>query len=199
MRLLLVLVLLLCACNGRSYQNSDYVSSKFAQQELAVVVFKIRGKSTWTGAAPKVTFDLVRIDKEMGLPDGKYLYHFSPGFFGQWNVWDKDYLCLMVQPGFYVIDNISWAQGNVTYYTPKGALPIACPVQYGAFEVKPGTVNYLGDLEIYCHQAALGINRMSKFEKAKDALEKKHPELAPYLAHAEFFPAGYYLLGNTPQ
>lgn len=192
-RLIVVLALLLSACNNRVYQDSEYVSSKFSDQRLAVVVFKIRGKSTFTGAAPKVTFDLVRINKQIGIADGQCLYHFSPGFFGKLNTWDKDYLCLMIEPGFYIIDNISWSEGNVNYYTPTNMLPIANPVQFGAFEVKAGTVNYLGDLEVYCHQAALGINKINRFEDAKAALEKKHPELAPYLTHADFIPAGYYI------
>jgi hypothetical protein len=190
-RLSMMLVLLLCACSGRSYQDSEYVSSKFKEEQQAVIIFKMRGKSTFTGAAPKVTFDLVKIDKQLGIADGKHLYHFSPGFFSKLNVWDKDYLCLMIQPGFYIIDNISWTQGNVNYYTDKGALPTAYPVQYGAFEVKPGSVNYLGDLEVYCQQAALSINKVNQFEEAKAVLEKSHPELAPYLTHIEFFPAGY--------
>jgi hypothetical protein len=192
-RFWVICALLLCACNSRSYQDSEYVSSQFKQEQKAVIVFTMRGQSTFTGAAPKVTFDLVRINKEIGVADGQHIYHFSPGFFGGLNTWSKDYLCLMVEPGFYIIDNISWAQGNVTYYTPKTALPIANPVQFGAFEVKPGSVNYLGDLEIYCHQAALGINKNNRFDQAKDALTKKHPELAPYLTHAELLPAGYCL------
>jgi hypothetical protein len=190
-RIFIGLALLLCSCAGRSYQDSEYVSSKFKQDRKAVIVFSMRGKSTFLGAAPKVEFDLVRIDKQVGLADGTYIYHFSPGFFGRLNVWGKEYICFMIEPGFYIIDNISWLQGNVRYHTPKGALPIANPVQYGAFEVKPGSVNYLGELEIYCHQAALGIDKVNRFDKAKSFLEKTHPELAPYLTHADFFPAGY--------
>lgn len=192
-RILVVLALFLCGCTGRTYQDSDYVSSTFEQKQQAVVLFTMRGKSNYLGAAPKVTFDLVRINKELGISDGKHLYHFSPGFFGQYNVWGKEYICLMVEPGFYIIDNISWSQGNVNYYTPKGLLPCANPVQFGAFEVKPGTVNYLGELEIYCDQAALGINRNNRFEKAKDELQKKHPELAPHLTYVDLIPAGYWL------
>lgn len=187
----MVVTLFLCACSGRSYQDSAYVSSKFKQEQLAVVIFKMRGKSGLIGAAPKVTFDLVRIDRQMGVADGQHLYHFSPGFFGKFNVWDQGHLCLMVEPGFYVIDNISWQQGNVTYRTAEDFFPVASPVRYGAFEVKPGSVNYLGDLEVYCHQAMLGINKVNRFDDAKAALEKKHPELAPHLTHADFLPAGY--------
>jgi hypothetical protein len=192
-RLLIVFLLLLCACSRRSYQESEYVSSKFEREQLAVVVLKMRGKSTFIGASPKITFDLVRIDKQRGTSDGKHLYHFSPGFFGKFNVWSKEYLCLMVEPGFYIIDNISWTQGNVNYFTPTGMIPTACPVQYGAFEVKPGSVNYLGDLEVYCHQAALAINRFDRFDETKAMLEKNRPELAPHLTYADFFPAGYCL------
>jgi len=152
----------------------------------------MRGKPSFIGAAPQVAFDIVRIDQRTGLGDGKNVYRFSPGFFGKLNVWNKDYICMMVEPGFYIIDNISWSEGNVNYYTPTGAIPIANPVQFGAFEVNPGTVNYLGDLEIYSVRASLGINKINQFDKAKAALEEKHPELAPYLIHAEFLPAGYY-------
>lgn len=196
-RLFIILGLFLSACTGRSYQNSEYVSSNFQAQQLAVVVFKMRGKSTFTGAAPKVTFDLVKMNRQIGVADGKTIYHVSPGFFGQFNVWEKGYLCVMVEPGFYIIDNISWSQGNVNYYTAKGALPTSNPVQYGAFEVKAGTVNYLGDLEVFCHQASLGINKLNQFDAAKAVLEKEHPELAPYLTHADFFPAGYCTFGQS--
>lgn len=188
--LLIVLCLLLSACGGRSYQNSEYITSKFTQEKKAVVIFKIKGTSTFLGAAPKVMFDLVRIDKQIGMADG-IIYHYAPGFFSALNVWDKSYICLMVEPGFYVIDNISWTQGNVNYYTPKGIIPTSSPVQYGAFEVKPGSVNYIGDLEVYCQQAKLGINCTDHFNQAKDSLEKEHPELASSLSHTEFLPAGY--------
>jgi len=188
--------LILSACTGRSYQSSDYISSKFQNQQLAVVVFKMRGTSTFTGAAPKVTFDLVKMNRQIGVADGKTIYQVSPGFFSKLNVWDKGYLCMMLEPGFYIFDNISWSQGNVHYYTAKGVLPTSNPVQYGAFEVKAGTVNYLGDLEVYCHQASLAINKTNRFDAAKEALEKDHPELAPYLTHADFFPAGYCTFGQ---
>ena len=146
-RLLIILGLFLSACTGRSYQKSEYVSSTFQDKQMAVVVFQMRGKSSFTGAAPKVTFDLVKMNRQIGVADGKTIYHVSPGFFGQFNVWEKGYLCVMVEPGFYIIDNISWSQGNVNYYTAKGAFGLTSnPVQYGAFEVKAGTVNYLGDL-----------------------------------------------------
>lgn len=191
-RLFVVLALFLSACNNRSYQDSEYVSTKFAEKKQAVVVFKMRGKSSLLGSAPKVTFDLVRINKQMGIADGSATYHFSPGFFGIYNAWDKGYLCLMVEPGFYIIDNISWTEGNVNYYATKDLVPTSNPVKYGAFEVQPGTVNYLGDLEVFCHQASLGISKTNQFDDAKAALEKDHPELAPYLTHADFIPAGFF-------
>lgn len=188
--LFILLTMLLCACGGRTYQSSDYVSTKFKEDHLAVVIFKLRGKSSIFGAAPKVSFDLVKMDKELDIPDGEHIYHFSPGFFDKFNVWEKGYLCLMVEPGFYIIDNISWTEGNTNYYTRK-ELPTSAPVQYGAFEVKSGTVNYIGDLEIYCRQASLKINITNQFEEAKIALKKKHPELASNLVQADFFPSGY--------
>jgi hypothetical protein len=190
-RLLIILSLLLCACAGRSYQSSEYVTTKFEEKKLAVVVFKVRGKASFLSSAPIVTFDLVRIDGQTGSADGRHIYHYSPGFFGAYKAWSNDYLCLMVEPGFYIFDNISWTQGNVNYYSPKGILPSSRPVQYGAFEVKSGSVNYIGDLEVFCHQATLGINCSNKFSEAKASLEKSHPELAPYLTHSDFFPAGY--------
>ncbi len=105
----------------------------------------------------------------------------------------------MVEPGFYVFDRISWSQGNVNYFTPKGSLPNSRPVQYGAFEVKAGSVNYIGDLEVFCHQATLGINCSNKFDSAKASLEKSHPELAAYLTHTDFLPAGYFDLTQPSQ
>lgn len=191
-RLVILGLMLLCACGGRSYQSSEYVTSKFEKEQLAVVVFKMRGTSNFFGAAPQVTFDLVKIDKQLRLADGEHLYHFAPGLFTL-GPWSKEYLYLMVEPGFYIIDNISWTQGNTRYYTPIGALPVTTPVQYGAFEVTPGSVNYIGDLEVYCHQAALHINHANRFEEAKAALEKSHPELAPRLIQADFLPAGYVM------
>src|SRR5579872_6934210 len=90
-RLFVPLMLLLSGCMGRSYQDSTYVSSKFSQDQQAVIVFKIRGKSPFLGQAPRVTFDLVRIDKLLGVGDGKHIYHFAPGFFANLKVWENDY------------------------------------------------------------------------------------------------------------
>jgi hypothetical protein len=186
----LLLAVLVSGCSSRTYQNSDYVVSKFEKERLAVVVFTMRGKPSFLGGAPRVNFDLVKIDKFFGINDHNPIYRSSAGFLGELNVWNQEYLCLMVEPGFYVIDNITWTEGNTTYYTPSEFVT-SRPVKYGAFEVEAGSVNYVGDLEVSSQKGVLTIHRINRFEKAQEALKQKYPELAPHLTQTEFFPSGY--------
>jgi len=175
---LIILTLLLCSFGGRQYQDHNFIASKFDPDDKALIVYKLRRKSNILGQKPKVSFDLEKID----LTDGPIYYHISPGMFEQLKAWGKSYEYLSVKPGFYVIGNISWTEGNVTYSSKKEILPAHFPVKYGAFEIKPGTVNYLVDLEVSCSQTSdLQIKKTNCLEEAKKALAKKAHELGQKL------------------
>jgi len=142
------------------YQDPEVVISDIKAEKQAVVVFKVRGKQPRLsiGNGPKVSFDLVKIEPIISkAPISKVFYRVKPGYFSRINPWSNQRSVLMIQPGFYVIDNISWTSGNTTYYAPKDPFPSSTPVKYGAFEVKAGTVNYLGDLEFACTKGGLSI------------------------------------------
>lgn len=187
--ILLLGVVFLAACNSRSYQKHEMVVSTFEanKDNKAIVILKAKGKASFIGATPKVSFDLVRI------PHGEekeVFYRVAPGLFSQFKFWGSGRECLMIEPGFYIIDNISWQAGNTTYFTKQDRSPSLFPVKYGAFEVKPGTVNYLGDFEFLCNQSQLALNKVDNLSEVKAELEKNHPELSSQLISIEFFPGG---------
>jgi hypothetical protein len=208
---LLILTLFLTSCDRRHYQDHHIKTTSLSPSETqkAVVVVKVRGKTGWTGAAPQVTFDFVKLD-DTPKNSLKQLtcYRVTPGFFGQYNLWNQDYTYLLMEPGFYIIDNICWTIGNVTYKTYESFITTLTTysdvglysgsVEYGAFKIEPGTVNYLGDLEVICSQKnTLFINKINRFNEAKQSLQKKHPHLAPHLEDTDFLPGGYnYNLRN---
>lgn len=195
--LLLFLAFFLSGCAGRSYQGHAYNASLFEENEKAVVVFKMTGQSSLIGAIPKVSFDLVQVDEVTKKP--KRFYRVSPSFFQRLNVWKQPWECLMVEPGTYVIDHISWNIGNTTFKTDDffSEGPIIS-VKWGGFHVKPKTVNYVGDLEVSCsNNKALSIKHIDRYEEAKEALETRDPALAKRLAPIDFLPGGVFF--NLPE
>ena len=194
----LLFAVFLTSCGGRTYQDPEVVISDVEAEKQAVVVFKVRGKRPLLaiGNGPKVSFDLAKIEpltSEISI--SKVFYRVKPGFFNKLNPWSSQWNVLMIQPGFYVIDNISWESGNTTYYARKDPIPTSCPVKYGAFQVKPGTVNYLGDLEFGVGKGCrLAIAHTDQFPDAQEMLRKSHPEIADRLIRVEFLPGGYFYL-----
>lgn len=185
------------SCSSRKYQDSEVVISDIQAEKQAIAVFKVRGKQPPLsfGNGPKVSFDLAKIEPITSkAPISKIFYRVKPGYFSKLNPWSNQWTILMVQPGFYVIDNISWTSGNTTYSSPKDVLPSSSPVKFGAFEVKAGTVNYIGNLEFSSKGGVLNIVYTDQFSEAKESLSKTHPELADRLVRTEFLPGGYYYL-----
>lgn len=185
---------LLTSCAGRAYRDHE-VTTTTIENSQAVVVLKIRAEKELFsfGREPRVSFDLAKIDRTtFEAPLKGVYYHVKPGFFDGVNPWAKEWEVLAVEPGFYVIDNISWKMGNTTYYTGKELIPSFCPVKWGGFEVKPGTVNYVGDLEFSRNrQGGLSIKHMVRFAEAQKELKECYPDLADRLAQTHFYPEGH--------
>ena len=191
----LFFAVLLTSCGGRIYQDPEVVISDVKTEKQAVVVFKAQGKQSFLsiGNGPKVSFDLAKVEPfGSKTPLSSVFYRVKPGFFSNLNPWAGQWKILMIEPGFYIIDNISWESGNTTYYTGEDWSLTSRPVKYGAFEVKPGTVNYLGNLEFGTNKKCeLVISHTAQFSEAKEMLRKSHPEIAERLTQIEFFPGGY--------
>jgi hypothetical protein len=192
-KLFLLSIILLSSCSLRKYKNSDYVATQFSEEKKAVVVFTFRGKNTIFGSAPYVSFDLVKVNKQVGVgSENQTFYRYKPGILKGLNPWMQDYITLMIEPGFYIIDNIAWTEGNVNFYTPQGMIPTSTPVQFGGFEVKPGTVNYLGDLTVNAKYGTFSVDCSINLDKAKSHFAKHQPDLAKKLKYCRFLPAGYH-------
>lgn len=214
--LCLFLAVFLTSCSNRVYQDHEVVLSDVKAEKQAVIVFKARGGNPRfsfaggeryyknTSKGPKVSFDLVKVEPNCSKAlISKVFYRVKPGFFNKMIPWSSNELhVLMIQPGFYVIDNISWTVDGffsitTKYTSAKHDFPSLCPVvAYGGFEVKPGTVNYLGDLEFRTKdvenlKCELIIKHHDQFSEAKEELRKDNPDLAESLVPTEFFHGGH--------
>lgn len=189
----LFLILIFCvvtSCSRRVYQDHQ-VKTASLKSNKAVVVLKVTGESSaFFGIQPKVSFDLVKVDEKSGISDEKTFYRVEHGLLSKWGFGSKlEYL--MMEPGFYVIDNISWTSGNTTYFTKKDSIHTLFPILHGGFKIHPGSVNYLGDLVFTCDQNnALSIKKFDRFTEALTDLKARYPELSSKLTKTEFFPGG---------
>ncbi len=178
----------LISCNQRAYQDHQVKTASFSDQK-AIVVLNVHGKTSLIGISPKVSFDLVRVENFLEESAKQTCYRVK--HLGLLNFGRPKTRFLMVEPGLYVIDNISWTSGNVTYEAPQDPIPSVIPVKYGAFRVEPGTVNYIGDLEFSCGKGhKLSITNRDRFEDALAELRAKHPEISQKLIKTEFLPGG---------
>jgi len=188
MRLFLFL-LLLASCQSRHYQDHQIKSSYALEETKGIAVLKVDGRKSMIGTRAQVSFDLTRVQDAAGNRTLERLsYRVKPGFF---SLGEVDREVLRLEPGLYIIDNIEWKWGNTTYYTGEDLLFSTCPVAFGAFEVLPGSVVYLGDFVVTnTDQNVISMERTDRFFDAKADLSKRYSKLADALTPATFYPGG---------
>lgn len=190
MRFFLPILLFLAACQGRHYQDHQIKSSYTLEETKGIAVLKVDGRKSMIGTRAQVSFDLTRVRDTAGnVIMDKHSYQVKPGLFSFGEV-DREVLRL--EPGLYIIDNIEWKWGNTRYYT--GLNFSTCPVAFGAFEVLPKSVVYVGDFVVTSHyenhQNVISIERTDRFFDAKADLGQRYPKLAEALSPTTFYSGG---------
>lgn len=99
-----------------------------------------------------------------------------------------------VEPGIYYISYAYNDAEGTAYYTKSAGLSSDNIVVYGAFEIKPGTVVFLGDIEIDWLQETNSamVKIGGNIANVKNELAAAgHTDLSAKLTQAKFYPAGY--------
>lgn len=99
----------------------------------------------------------------------------------------------ITEPGIYFISSAAYTVGNTRYITALDGITPEGRIIYGAFEVKPGDVVYIGDLKFnWYKKGSKFIEVNSQFPTVIRDLEasSKYRDLAPKLKPAKFYPSG---------
>lgn len=98
-----------------------------------------------------------------------------------------------IEPGIYYISYISAERDGQFFYTGKPGISAQKTITYGAFDVKPGDVLYLGDIECdwrHTHQIKK-INIQNNIVEVKKDLQAAGLEQLSELVHtAQFYKTG---------
>ncbi len=98
-----------------------------------------------------------------------------------------------LEPGIYYISYAYYDDGSTTYTTKQPGLNSQQQVEYGAFEVKPNSVVYLGDIEF--DWANVNHNKILKLtdnmqQVKQELLADNQESLIAKLTSAKFYPSG---------
>lgn len=105
----------------------------------------------------------------------------------------------VAEPGIYFISKADYISGNISYYTTLPGLTPEGRVVYGAFEVKPGEVVYLGDLKFnWSQHSANLIDVVSRYSAVTNDLQasSKYRGLVAKLKPAKFYGEGAMISMN---
>jgi hypothetical protein len=108
-----------------------------------------------------------------------------------------------VEAGMYYIDYAFYDHENSTYYTKAPGITADGEVSYGAFEVKPGEVVYLGDIEFnWLKQNSSNTNNIVSVtgdlkEVKQEIKASEHRSLAAKLAKGKFLPKGSKIVATN--
>lgn len=98
-----------------------------------------------------------------------------------------------LEPGIYYISYAYYDDGSTTYTTKQPGLNSQQQVEYGAFEIKPNSVVYLGDIEFdwanVDHSKIVKITDNMQQVKQELLADNQRPLIAK-LTPAKFYPSG---------
>ena len=162
----------------------------FNAKNKAVVVIKIfQHYTTLFNQQDKlmVEFNLVRLDDNYNDPDKRTFYKINS---------ENDQI-VMLKPGIYFIDHLEWHDGLYVHKSKFTGITKDNAILYGAFEVKPGDVGYIGDLVIPDDNAII-LNRVKKLAKTKEYLiQNKYNDLSSMIKEIKFYDKGSKIRKNS--
>jgi hypothetical protein len=196
-----ILTLTLFGC-GQEFQSYQFTKERFTKQSgVAIIDFRRKG----------VTLDLIKFANADGsrykiLDDSGYYrhaYHIDLSFIDSLWLGDTDPYVLLMEPGFYAFNNMSFTEDygsfSTIYYTAAATTLINQSVdsfiaRHGAFYVPPGETVYIGDIGIGYKLGAFQFGHVYNDDKISDFLKKKYPPLVDKVRRGEYFAGGaeYY-------
>lgn len=185
----MIILLPLVGCGGITYKSPAVRPQELHSGQKAIVITKASHKYKGfilSGEVP-VGYRIARADTN--YPELKTRHAYRSVDATSFTVWKQPYSIFMVEPGTYVVEDISYAVGDTTYSsTLDGLNPGDERFIYGGFSVKPGEIVYLGDLDINLRdQKQVKIGVVDNYDEAVKMFHKKHPDLASKPVNKKFF------------
>lgn len=198
---LIFIALFLSGCGYRGLPFK-YNAESFANNKKGIVLVRVSEREPSTSPVPtdvNLAYHLRKMGQEA---EGDYII--LPGVENRYNYAEN---MLMLDPGIYYFDYIRLlSTGSLLYWCPSPGMRAVTAeededrfvVQYGAFEVKPGKVIYLGHLNMKAGLKDLPFKVIDEIDQARMDLNKKgHTVLAQKLEPAEFYQRGsLYVVKN---
>jgi hypothetical protein len=183
---------------GCSRDLSNKYSKNFNAQHKSVVIMKISEpyKNFFKKECElEANFRIVRLNDNYNDKSKRESYFFDAGG-DKWMVHNSwlfeigyDSRLAMINPGVYYIDYLSWNDGPTNYYSSSPGISKKGMIVYGAFEVKPGDVGYVGKL--YIKDRTVYLEKISEIEKVKnDLIKSKQTDLVKKVKEIEFYGRG---------
>lgn len=174
------LMLIVCACGGIKYSSHKVKLDQFQEGKKAIIITSLSSKyKGWilNGTTP-VDYTFSRADQNYSTLNTRHAYRINNAGF----IPNTRYNVLMIDPGIYVLESVTYALGNATYETTmEGLNPGNEKFVYGGFKVDSGQIVYLGDIDFNMHtdkRNRVDVTITDNYEKAKQFLNKKYPELS---------------------
>jgi hypothetical protein len=147
-----------CATTS-SYKSHTFSQEKFQADKKSVLLLKgYRSYKTLAGDSRQGPLSLVI--KHCELPAVEYELKNA-----------NNYSVMMVEPGTYVIEKITWDNGVQVKSSIDPGLLADNMISYGAFNVAPGEVAYLGTLKIKDEVNKFYINHENELDSAQEYLQ----------------------------
>lgn len=187
----LLLLTTLTGCFGRHYADAKVKELQFVQGNKAIII--TRAAHSYKGlifnGEVDAAYEFAKADSN--YPDLKTRYSYRPpsGDMQLFGLGGKQYDFLMVDPGTYVLENISYTMGDTKYFSILDGLnPGTEHFTYGGFTVKAGEIVYLGnmDIDLNVRNNTSHITTGDDYDNAVKAFLKKHPEFSTHPIRKKF-------------
>lgn len=191
-----ILSVLLSGCGG-NFLSHKYNTAIFNEQHKAVAVLKISVPGKYTEIP--TSFVLVKLNDNYNDPNKREAYSINANAWFPENYSDK---VAMISPGLYYIDYITWVTISypytTTHYTAVPGISKKGIIVYGAFEVKPGDVAYVGNLILKKNGVDFNLEKINELEQVKkDLIKNKQNDLSAKIKEIKFYNRGSIVHRNA--
>lgn len=185
---------------GCSNLPSKYNQKIFQEQYKAVVIIDIVTPNLNffnKYYEQKINFLLVKLNDSYNDPNKRETYFINTDSIFSGNYNNK---LFMINPGIYYIDSMSWKENYYGYSTMYNTILPGISktglVVYGAFEVKPGDIAYVGKLLLNINNIkgknfGFDIEKINDIDQIKkDLVKNKQNELINKIKEVKFYGKG---------
>lgn len=183
------MILSLFGCSeGIKYKKATIKPNEFTCSNKAIVITRIghRYKGLLSKGEVLANYDFAKANLEYTSLKTRHAYHVEAPFFQS----RSDYNFLMIDPGTYVLENVSFELGNATFFSKDdGINPGTEHFLFGGFTVKPGEILYIGNINIGLEDKPEipDVQVIDNYEQGVEAFRNKYPKFSLYPVNKRLF------------